>query len=62
MAITDKQMSAKAADKDRLFSETAIWGHVVWKDRTFDRGRFYTKKKATLERQQAQQANYWHDL
>lgn len=32
------------------------------KDRTFDRGRIYTKKKATLKRQQAQQANYWHDL
>lgn len=27
MAITDKQMSAKAIDKDRWFSETAIWGH-----------------------------------
>lgn len=27
MAITDKQMSAKAANKDRWFSETAIWGH-----------------------------------
>lgn len=27
MAITDKQMSAKAADKDRWFSETATWGH-----------------------------------
>lgn len=28
MAITDKQMSAKATDKDRWFSETAIWGLV----------------------------------
>lgn len=32
------------------------------KDRTFDRGRIFTKKKATLKRQQAQLANYWHDL
>ena len=27
MAITDKQMSSKAEDKDKWFSETAIWGH-----------------------------------
>ncbi|WP_323368275.1 tyrosine-type recombinase/integrase [Entomomonas moraniae] len=27
MAITDKQMSSKAENKDKWFSETAIWGH-----------------------------------